>query len=184
MATAHVAVDRAGKFRTVCGILERHGYRPSGLIPILQAVQHEYQYLPEEVLTFVATSLDLPPARVFGVATFYAHFALQPKGKHVIRICDGTACHVKQSLPILSAIHEKLGTSEKQKTTGDLQFTVETVACLGACGLAPVLVIDEQVYGGMSPDRAVALLDEIKTQENSGDAQAATTPMNGEVHVH
>ena len=84
MATAHVAVDRAGKFRKVCGILERHGYRPSGLIPILQAVQLEYQYLPEEVLTFVATSLDLPPARVFGVATFYAHFALEPKGKHVI----------------------------------------------------------------------------------------------------
>ena len=86
MATAHGAVDRAGKFRNVCGILERHGYRPSGLIPILQAVQLEYQYLPEEVLTFVATSLDLPPARVFGVATFYAHFALEPKGKHVIRL--------------------------------------------------------------------------------------------------
>ena len=184
MATAHVAVDRAEKFRKVCSILERHDYRPSGLIPILQAVQHEYQYLPEEVLTFVATSLDLPPARVFGVATFYAHFALAPKGKHVVRICDGTACHVKQSLPILSAIHETLGTSEKQKTTGDLLFTVETVACLGACGLAPVVVIDEQVYGGMSPERAVALLDEIKMQESAGGMQAAAAPMNGELHVH
>jgi NADH-quinone oxidoreductase subunit E len=184
MATAHAAVDRAGKFRKVCSILERHDYRPSGLIPILQAVQHEYQYLPEEILTFVATSLDLPPARVFGVATFYAHFALEPKGKHVIRICDGTACHVKQSLPILSAIHEKLGTSEKLKTTGDLLFTVETVACLGACGLAPVVVIDEQVYGGMTPGRAVALVDEIKTQENAGGSQATAVPVNGEAHVH
>lgn len=184
MATAQITVDRAGKFRTVCGILDRHGYRPSGLIPILQAIQHEYQYLPEEVLTFVATSLDIPPARVFGVATFYAHFALEPKGKHVIRICDGTACHVKQSLPILSAIHEKLGTSEKQKTTGDLLFTVETVACLGACGLAPVVVIDEQVYGGMTPERAVALVDEIKTQEMAGGLQAAAAPVNGEAHVH
>jgi NADH-quinone oxidoreductase subunit E len=183
MATAHVAVDRAGKFRNVCSILERYDYRPSGLIPILQAVQHEYQYLPEEVLTFVATSLDLPPARVFGVATFYAHFALEPKGKHVIRICDGTACHVKQSLPILSAIHEKLGTSEKQKTSGDLQFTVETVACLGACGLAPVVVIDEQVYGGMSPERAVALVDEIKFQENAG-LSAVAAQVNGEAHAH
>jgi NADH-quinone oxidoreductase subunit E len=184
MATAHVAVDRAGKFRNVCGILERHGYRPSGLIPILQAVQLEYQYLPEEVLTFVATSLDLPPARVFGVATFYAHFALEPKGKHVIRLCDGTACHVKQSLPILSAIHEMLGTSEKQKTSLDALFTVETVACLGACGLAPVVVIDEQVYGGMSPERAVALVDEIKTQENAAGSQAAAATVNGEAHAH
>jgi len=184
MATAHVALDRAGKFRKVCGILDRHGYRPSGLIPILQAVQQEYQYLPEEVLTFVATSLDIPPARVFGVATFYAHFALEPKGKHVIRICDGTACHVKQSLPILNAIHDKLGTSEKQKTSGDALFTVETVACLGACGLAPVVVIDEQVYGGMTPERAVALVDEIKTQENAAGLQAAAAPVNGETHVH
>jgi NADH-quinone oxidoreductase subunit E len=184
MATAHVAVDRAGKFRKICSILERHNYRPSGLIPILQAVQHEYQYLPEEVLTFVATSLDLPPARVFGVATFYAHFALEQKGKHVIRICDGTACHVKQSLPILSAIREKLGTSEKQKTSADALFTVETVACLGACGLAPVLVIDEQVYGGMSPERAVALLDEIKTQESAGDSQEIAATVNGEAHVN
>ena len=184
MATAHVAVDRAGKFRNVCGILERHGYRPSGLIPILQAVQLEYQYLPEDVLTFVATSLDLPPARVFGVATFYAHFALEPKGKHVIRLCDGTACHVKQSLPILSAIHEMLGTSEKQKTSLDALFTVETVACLGACGLAPVVVIDEQVYGGMSPERAVALVDEIKTQENAAGSQAAAATVNGEAHAH
>ena len=184
MATAHLAVDRAEKFRIVCGILDRHGYRPSGLIPILQAIQREYQYLPEEVLTFVATSLDLPPARVLGVATFYAHFALEQKGKHVIRICDGTACHVKQSLPILSAIHRELGTSEKQKTSVDALFTVETVACLGACGLAPVLVIDEQVYGGMTPERAVALVSEIKTQESAGDAEAAAATVNGELHVN
>jgi len=183
MATAHAAVDQAGKFRKVCSILDRHDCRPSGLIPILQAIQHEYQYLPEEVLTFVATSLDIPPARVFGVATFYAHFALEPKGKHVIRICDGTACHVKQSLPILNALHEKLGTSEKQKTSGDALFTVETVACLGACGLAPVLVIDEQVYGGMTPERAVALVDEIKAQESGAGLQVAAAPANGDAHV-
>jgi NADH-quinone oxidoreductase subunit E len=137
------------------------------LIPILQAIQHEYQYLPEEVLTYVATSLDVPAARVFGVATFYAHFALEPKGKHVIRICDGTACHVKQSLPVLNALREKLGTSEKNKTTPDMLFTVETVACLGACGLAPVIVVDDQVYGQITPARAVALVEEIEAQERS-----------------
>jgi NADH-quinone oxidoreductase subunit E len=165
MASTPIAVDRAGKFEKVCAILDRHARRPSGLIPILQAIQHEYLYLPEEVLTYVATSLEVPPARVFGVATFYAHFALEPKGKHVIRICDGTACHVKQSLPVLNALREKLGTSEKNKTTADMLFTVETVACLGACGLAPVIVIDEQVYGQVTPERAVALLDEIKAKE-------------------
>ena len=117
------------------------------------------------MLTYVAMSLDVPPARVFGVATFYAHFALEPKGKHVIRICDGTACHVKQSLPVLHALHEKLGTSEKRKNTADMMFTVETVACLGACGLAPVVVIDEQVYGQITPERALALVDEIKATE-------------------
>lgn len=185
MAAAPVAVDRARKFGKVCSILERYGYRPSGLIPILQAIQHEYQYLPEEVLTYIATSLDVPPARVFGVATFYAHFALEPKGKHVIRICDGTACHVKHSLPVLNALHDKLGTNEKSKTTADMLFTVETVACLGACGLAPVVVIDEQVYGGMTPERALALIDEIKTNERTFGSSSAEQPANGEaLHVH
>jgi len=176
MASTPVAVDGAKKFEKVCGILERHAYRPAGLIPILQAIQHEYQYLPEEVLTYVATSLDVPPARVFGVATFYAHFALEPKGKHVIRVCDGTACHVKHSLPVLEALQQKLSTSEKKTTSADMMFTVETVACLGACGLAPVLVIDEQVYGGMTPERALALVDEILTQENG-------RPMAEEAHA-
>ena len=180
MAAAPIAMDRAEKFRKVCDILGRFHYRPAGLIPILQAIQHEYQYLPEEVLTYVATSLDVPPARVFGVATFYAHFALEPKGKHVIRICDGTACHVKQSLPVLHALREKLGTTETSKTTADMLFTVETVACLGACGLAPVVVIDEQVYGGITPERAVALVDEIKAQEGMSSSAA---PGNGVAHV-
>jgi len=179
MASMPIAVDRIenlerDKFEEVCQILNLHARRPSRLIPILQAIQHEYQYLPEEVLTYVATSLNIPPARVFGVATFYAHFALEAKGKHVIRICDGTACHVKQSLPVLNALREKLGTTEKNMTTADMMFTVETVACLGACGLAPVVVIDEQVYGQITPTRAVALVDEIKAIEaSSGAAPAA-----------
>jgi NADH-quinone oxidoreductase subunit E len=181
MASMPVAVDGAEKFEKVVSILNRHSRRPSGLIPILQAIQHEYQYLPEEILTYVATSLDVPPARVYGVATFYAHFALEPKGKHVIRICDGTACHVKQSLPVLNALHEKLGTSEKNKTTPDMLFTVETVACLGACGLAPVIVVDEQVHGQITPERAVALIDEIKAQETALETGARTEQFSAEV---
>lgn len=155
----------AAKFANVCRILEKHGNHPARLIPILQAVQEEYRYLPEEVLAYIAVALDVPAARVFGVATFYAHFALEPRGKYIVRLCDGTACHVKQSIPILEALYEKLNLSEKKKTSEDLQFTVETVACLGACGLAPVMVINEEVYGQMTPARAVELMDEILKKE-------------------
>ena len=185
MASMPMVTDRAEKFEKVCGILDRHARRASSLIPILQAIQHEYHYLPEEVLTYVATSLDVPAARVYGVATFYAHFALQPKGKHVIRICDGTACHVKQSIPVLNALRQKLGTSESNQTTPDMLFTIETVACLGACGLAPVIVIDEQVHGQITPQRALALVDEIKAQEASlASASAVAEQPSAEVsHV-
>lgn len=157
----------ARKFEKVCDILDRHARHPARLIPILQAVQEEYRYLPEEVLTYVATSLGVTPARVFGVATFYAHFALEPKGKHVIRLCDGTACHVKRSIPILEAVRDRLGLDEKRKTTADQLFTVETVACLGACGLAPVMVVDEEVHGLLTPEQAVAIVNSIAEVEAS-----------------
>jgi NADH-quinone oxidoreductase subunit E len=155
------------KFIKVCHILDRHGRKPSRLVPILQAVQEEYRYLPQEVLTFVATALDVSPARVYGVATFYAHFAIEPKGKHLVRLCDGTACHVKDSVPILRAIQQRLGLNDQRKTTPDMLFTVETVACLGACGLAPVLVIDDQVHGQVTPDSAVKLIEDLIAREAS-----------------
>jgi NADH-quinone oxidoreductase subunit E len=155
------------KFDKVCEIIERHGRNPARLIPILQAVQDEYRYLPQEVLTFVATALDVPPARVFGVATFYAHFALEPKGKYVVRLCDGTACHVKGSIPILDEVRKTLKMQDKQKTTEDMMFTVETVACLGACGLAPVLVVNEDVHGQMTPDAATKIVSEVAAKEKA-----------------
>lgn len=153
------------KFVKVCDILDQHGRKSSRLVPILQAVQEEYRYLPQEVLTYVATALDVSPAQVFGVATFYAHFAIEPKGKHLVRLCDGTACHVKDSLPILDAIRKRLGLEGKRNTTPDMLFTVETVACLGACGLAPVVVIDDQVHGQMTPASAVALIEGMIAKE-------------------
>ena len=155
------------KFVKVFTILEKHGRKPSRLVPILQAVQEEYRYLPEEVLTYVATALDISPARVFGVATFYSHFAIKPKGKHLVRLCDGTACHVKDSVPILDAIRKRLKLEGKKNTTDDMLFTVETVACLGACGLAPVMVVDDQVHGEMTPASGVKLVEEIIAQEQS-----------------
>ncbi|HOA72242.1 MAG TPA: NAD(P)H-dependent oxidoreductase subunit E [Phycisphaerae bacterium] len=155
------------RFERVCSILDEHDRQASKLIPILQAVQEEYRYLPTEVLTYVATALGLPPARVFGVASFYAHFALEPKGKYVVKLCDGTACHVKRSIPILEAIRERLGLDDKRHTTPDMLFTVETVSCLGACGLAPVVVVNEDVHGQMTPESAVALVEEILEREGA-----------------
>jgi NADH-quinone oxidoreductase subunit E len=102
---------------------------------------------------------------VYGVATFYAHFAMEPKGKYLIRLCDGTACHVKQSIPILESLRKRLNLDEKHKTTPDMLFTLETVACLGACGLAPVVVINDDVHGQMTPDAAVKLVDDIVAKE-------------------
>lgn len=155
----------ARKFEKVCQILDRHQRNPAKLVPILQAVQEEYRYLPEEILTYVATSLELPPARVYGVATFYAHFTLEPRGKHVVRMCNGTACHVRKSAPVLEAVRNRLGLSEEKKTTSDMLFTVETVSCLGACGLAPVVVIDEDVHGQVTPEAAVALIEDLLAKE-------------------
>ena len=155
------------KFEKVFSILDRHGRQPSRLVPILQAVQEEYRYLPQEVLTYVATALEVSPARVYGVATFYAHFAIVPKGKHIVRLCDGTACHVKDSVPILEAIRKRLGLDAKRHTTPDMLFTVETVACLGACGLAPVVVVDDQVHGQMTPESGVKLIEDILATETA-----------------
>jgi len=167
MRTSSTADGNGRKFVKVFTILEKHGRKPSRLVPILQAVQEEYRYLPTEVLTYVATALDISPARVFGVATFYSHFAIKPKGKHLVRLCDGTACHVKDSIPILDAIRKRLKLEGKQNTTDDMLITVETVACLGACGLAPVVVVDDQVHGQMTPASGVKLVEEIIAREQS-----------------
>lgn len=153
------------KFEKVCNIIGKYQRDQTKLIPILQEIQEEYRYLPEEVLTFVAISLKLSPARVFGVATFYAHFALQPKGKYVIRLCDGTACHVKDSIVIYDALKKHLGLKGEEHTTKDFLFTLEKVSCLGACGLAPVVVINNDVHGQVTPTMAVQLIDAIKQKE-------------------
>lgn len=157
--------EKTAKTGKITAILNHHHRLPSKLIPILQEVQEEYHYLPEDVLTYIACSLGIPPANVYGVATFYSHFALEPKGKYVIKLCDGTACHVKESMPILDALRGKLCLSERRKTTEDMLFTIETVSCLGACSIAPVVVINEQVYGHMTPQRAEKLIDEIARNE-------------------
>ncbi len=153
------------KFEKVNEVINRLGRSRSALIPILQEVQEEYRYLPEEILTYIATALDLSPASVFGVATFYAQFSLEPKGKYVIKICDGTACHVRGSDPVREAVLKRFNLAGKKKTTDDLRFTVETVSCLGACGLAPVVMINDKIYGQMTPEAINLIIDEIMKEE-------------------
>ena len=149
------------KFERVNEIIAEHGREQSALIPILQEVQAEYRYLPEEILTYIATAMGLSVATVFGVATFYAQFSLEPKGKYVVRVCDGTACHVRHSMPVYQAIRSRLGLKDGRFTTPDMMFTVETVACLGACGVAPAMVINEKVYGKMTPEAACTIIDTL-----------------------
>lgn len=135
------------------------------LIAIMQEIQHEYRYLPEEVLEYISDQLDISVAKVYGVATFYENFSLEPKGKYVIRVCDGTACHVRKSQGILKAFREELGLSDKKHTTDDMLFTVETVACLGACGLAPVCTVNDEVHPAMTPDMVRQLVKDLKEGE-------------------
>lgn len=168
MANEELSCGR--RFAAVNEILERHRRRPERLLAILQEIQQVYRYLPEEVLQYVATGMGLTPARVFGVATFYENFSLEPKGKYVIRCCDGTACHVHSSDAILTAIRERLGLREGQKTTDDLMFTLETVACLGACASAPVVTINGTVYGQATPEQIVSIIDDLaRGEENAAN---------------
>lgn len=146
-------------------IIEAHQCAEANLIAILQDVQAAYNYLSREVLTLIADKLGIGVAKVYSVATFYENFSLEPKGQHIIKVCDGTACHVRKSQPIYDAIHEYLGLTGKRKTSEDGVFTLETVACLGACGLAPVMTIDDEVHAKMSPDAALELLESIRKKE-------------------
>jgi NADH-quinone oxidoreductase subunit E len=143
-------------------MIEKHGCSPSAVIAILQDVQEHYRYLPREVFPCLARRLGVGEAHLYSVATFYDNFSLEPKGRYVIRICDGTACHVRKSVPILERLRKQLSLSEAKCTTDDMMFTLETVSCLGACGLAPVITINDQVYPSMTPDKAAALLAELK----------------------
>ncbi len=145
-------------------ILERHGHNPVDIIAILQEIQEVYHYLPREVFPILSRGLGLGEARIYSIATFYENFSLEPKGKYVIKICDGTACHVRKSIPILEKLRSELGLSADKKTTDDLNFTVETVSCLGACGLAPVITVNDAVHAEMTPEKVVVLLNALKEE--------------------
>jgi len=164
METTQAMIDHLA---AVNKILEKNNYSEGRLIPILQEVQAVYKYLSKDMISYVATSIGVPPSRVYGVATFYAHFSMQPKGKYIVKLCDGTACHVKKSHGILAALYKKLKLSDEKRTTDDQLFTVETVSCLGACGLAPVMLVNDSVHGQMTPEKSDEILDAILAEEKA-----------------
>jgi NADH-quinone oxidoreductase subunit E len=142
----------------LAAILTRHQGRPDALITALEEIQRHYGYLAADHLRYAARELGFPLARLYGIATFYNFFRLTPPGLHLVRVCRGTACHVNHSAAILDHLSAKLGVAVDE-TTPDGGFTLQTVACVGACSLAPVLVIDEATYGRMTPQEAWKLLD-------------------------
>lgn len=155
-------------YKVVDDIVNELGRRPDSIIGILQSVQEHYRYLPKEIFSYLSDNLGISQAKIYSVATFYENFSLEPKGKYVIKVCDGTACHVRKSIPILDRLRKDLGLSDKKITTDDLNFTVETVSCLGACGLAPVITVNDKVHAAMTPDSASELLVKLK-EELSND---------------
>ena len=153
------------RFAAATQILKEFGKDSAKLIPILQKVQDAYGFLPEDIMRYIANELEISPARVFGVATFFAHFATTPKGKHIVRVCNGTACHVKGSATVINMVRDVLKLKPGQDTTQDGLFTLECVSCLGACGLAPVMVMDETVHGQITAEKAAQIIDAVRKQE-------------------
>ena len=146
-------------------VIAVYGRKPASLIPIMQDIQAEYRYLPGELLNYVADEIGVTRSRAYSVATFYENFSFEAKGKYVIKVCDGTACHVRKSMPVKEALMKELGLSNKKHTTDDMLFTVETVSCLGACGLAPTLTVNDEVHPKMTPEKAIELLNELRGEK-------------------
>lgn len=138
-------------------IIDRYEGKKGALMPVLQDVNAEYNYLPEEVLRYVAHRLDLPLTQVLHVATFYNVFSLEPRGRYLIRVCIGTSCHVRGGFRILESLQKQLGILPGE-TTPDMQFSLETVRCVGCCALSPCIVIDNTTHARLRPDAVAPLL--------------------------
>jgi NADH-quinone oxidoreductase subunit E len=138
-------------------ILEKHGHSKERIIQILNDIQKIHNYLPKEILEYVSQRLSLPLSEIYSIATFYSAFSLKPRGKHLVTVCMGTACHVRGAPAVLTRLEDRLGV-KCGATTGDDQFTLKTVNCLGACALAPIVVIDEEYHGQTTVNKVDKLL--------------------------
>ncbi len=142
-------------------VIERYRQKSGALIPLLQEIQQLEGYLSQDTMRYIAEQMSIPAAEIFGVATFYSMFRLKPQGKHVIRVCKGTACHVSGANGILFALRENLQLQEGEDTTEDFRFTIMEVACLGCCSLAPVIMINDQTFGKLTPEAIPAVLEKF-----------------------
>jgi len=154
-------VDIPENFEKLQGVIDEYKEKKGALIPVLQKAQDIFGYLPLEVQKFIAKGMDVPLQRIYGIATFYAQFSLEPKGEHSIGLCMGTACYVRGAQSILEKLKEELGV-DVGGTTEDLKFTLTATRCLGCCGLAPVMMIDDDVYGRLTPDRIPEILGKYR----------------------
>ena len=143
---------------------------PGELIPVLQHVQEELGYLPEEAITEIARFIGVSESRVFSVATFYAQFRFTPTGRNRVMVCRGTACHVRGGEKILAEMEKQLGIKEGE-TTPDMEFSLETVACIGACGLAPTMMINRNTYGHLTTEKISGILDSVRSEEDERAAE-------------
>ena len=149
------------RFDKVKDITKKFKVMKGALIPVLHEVQKIFGYLPEQALQIVSEELNIPMSEIYGVSTFYSQFTLEPKGEHIIKVCLGTACYVKGAQDILDRLSSVLEV-EVGKTTSDGKFTLEAARCLGACGLAPVIMVDDKVYGRLIPDDVIRITEEYK----------------------
>ncbi|MCL5057760.1 MAG: NADH-quinone oxidoreductase subunit NuoE [Actinobacteria bacterium] len=154
-------VDDSVKQEDLQAAIEKFKAVKGGLIPLLQEAQDIYGYLPKEVMQQISSGLSIPFSKTFGVVTFYAQFHLKPRGRNIIRMCQGTACHVRGASRVFDAVSEDLGVGING-TTGDLRFTLETVACLGACGLAPAMMVNDDTHGRLTPEKSVVTLKQYE----------------------
>ena len=159
-----VPMEKSRVEKEVTEILKSFNGSKDELIPILQVIQHKYSYLPEDAMLQVARFLKIPESSVFGVATFYSFFRLKPTGKNIIRVCRGTACHVRGAGQVLTEIGNNLGISSGESTM-DLKYHLETVACIGACALAPTVMLNDITYGQMSKKKITEMFESMDERE-------------------
>jgi NADH:ubiquinone oxidoreductase subunit E len=151
--------------KTLEKILNDYHLNKGTIISILQDIENSFGYIPEEAVIWFSKKLDIPASRFFGTATFYSQFHLKPRGKNIITVCRGTACHVKGSERLINRLLMELDIPPDEETTPDLKFTVEKVNCIGACGIAPVTVLNKEVHGKMTLDRLIKEVKKIKSNE-------------------
>ncbi len=151
----------------VDAIVAKRGKDPTKAIPVLQGIQEHFRYVPLEAIERIASTTEMTEAQLYGVATFYAQFRLSPVGETIVRVCHGTACHVGGAEGLTESLESRLGIADGENTA-DMKYTLESVACVGCCSLAPVVMVDEKTYGSLDRKKAASIVDELESQEDHG----------------